>query len=921
MELFVFVFLVCVICQQTLSLSGNYSEDQNIFITSNSSSLNKEFLVTFSRNCSVTPVSEMLRHDIKELLDAGTKLIIYELKFRNHSGKIPGQSKSDIYKPFLWERSTGRHGQGLLFLKTGFEILSLSTLSYGTENMKVELQEEPIGCLLQRDIKEVEKGLRHILLNDFKEISPDGAGGSLSDNEHVCNMHIKNVNNRAVFYHVCCSKTPKGSIVCRELVKDMWVRILFYCIYLMNLLVIMFCPYLIPKAWYQDKYKTLKYEFNCDNPIQVKVMKTYLNNPPPTTENIVNIDDLPLMNAFMEQLDEMDEDTVYALTLSKIYLNVKHERLIPPNDVPVGIIRSIYDSFFRCQIRERDSLKPCCNRSVFEPFRGTSLVIKHLKWYHCLQKLMLIVSCILVIIPWIFRIAIFYRYEDSEHDDKDDAARDRKLEVHFAYFPGSMTSFLTPVHGMFVFCYAVLVVDGVLFGVLEFITSEIKRNMDIVLRKCFRDMHESSYSRSFGWAIRTLLYPFKEYGVFAFFIVGIYWMFVLPVIIMVLAFYCIPTLNIALRLLCHLIIVVFPNFKFVTRLKEKIGVVGLLRRETVARLSTKSSVGFRAVQFIAILLSILALVSCVILVVEVIVFFVEMIVYTLIGVILNASQTLKYISLLFMLSLYARDCFGSVTQKYQTFNQAIHKALLGRAKEQVDKVAWQTADIQPNTAFQISVDDHEDETVPMDPFPHMSNGVLKWCVPRVLLFLDNHDKPYITRTFFFKSAYIDHVGCPGSLYKNLVSALRQFLTIILFLLFVIIVVMAFGNEYSVSGVNQMLATLAGGFLPWVFRNVLFKPPADVEVDTSSLSFQNLFDDVIKNYKQNWPVADIIADSKQPERDGLEMKVISHSKKYSPYMDPGSVTMLNGDVVCERRNNILIVNMSTRVKREHEITDV
>ncbi|XP_055998894.1 uncharacterized protein LOC130047591 [Ostrea edulis] len=918
MELFGFVLLIFIF-QPTLSLFEKDCVDQ-VTVT-NSSSLNQEFLVTLFSNCSVTPVSKMLRHDIKELLDAGTKLIIYELKFRNHSGKIPGESESDIYKPFLWERSTGRHGQGLLFLKTGFEILSLSTLSYGTENMKVELQEEPIGCLLQRDIKEVEKGLRHILLNDFQEISPDGAGGSLSDNEHVCNMHIKNVNNRAVFYHVCCSKTPKGNIVCRELVKDIWVRLLFYCIYFINFLVIMFCPYLIPKAWYQDKYRTLKYEFNCDNQFQVRVMKTYRNNPPPMDKNIVNIDDLSLMNAFKEQLDEMDEDTVYALTLSKIHLNVKHERLIPPNDVPVGIIRSIYDSFFRCQIRERDSLKPCCNRNMLEPFRGTLLIIKHLKWYHCLQKLMFIISCIVVMIPWILRIAIFYRYEYSEHDDKDNAARDRKLAVHFAYFSGSMLSFLTPVHGIFIFCYVVLIADGVLFGLLELISSELKRNIEIVLRKCFGDMHESSYSRSFGRAIKTLLYPFKECGVFAFFIIAIYWMFVLPVIIMVLAFYCIPTLNIALRLLCHLIIVILPNFKCVTRLKEKMGEYDLPRRETVARLSTIASGGFRAVQFIAILLSILALVSCVILAVEVIVFFVEMIVYTLIGVILNASQTLKYVSLLFMLSLYARDCFGSVTQKYQTFNQVIHKTLLGRAKEQVDKVAWQTEDSQPNTAFQISVDDHEDKALPMDPFPHMYNGVLKWRVPRVLLFLDNHDKPHITRTFFFKSAYIDHVGCPGSLYKNLVSALRQFLTIILFLLFVIIVVMAFGNEYSVSGVNQMLATLAGGFLPWVFRNILFKPPVDVEVDTSSLRFQNLFDDAIKNYRQNWPVADIIADSKERESEDVGTMGNCSAKGFSAYMDTGSVTMLNEELVRERENNILIVNMLSKVKRKRDIIDV
>lgn len=58
--------------------------------------------------------------------------------------------------------------------------------------MKVELMEELNGCLLNRIIWEIENGLRYILLNDFKEIFFDGRGGSLGDNEYICNMYIKN---------------------------------------------------------------------------------------------------------------------------------------------------------------------------------------------------------------------------------------------------------------------------------------------------------------------------------------------------------------------------------------------------------------------------------------------------------------------------------------------------------------------------------------------------------------------------------------------------------------------------------------------------------------------------------------------------------------------------------------------------------
>ena len=855
---------------------------------------NRDSVVTLSRNCTVKPVSEMVRHDIKELLDAGVKLIIFNLNFQNHSGKLPGEAESDIYKPFLWERSTGRHGQGILFLKTGFEILSLSTLTYGTEKMKVELLEDPVGCLLNRTIWEIENGLRHILLNDFKEISPNGSGGSLGDNEHICNMHIKNEEQRAVFYHICCRKNSKGETVCQELVKDFWVQMLLYSIYIMNLLVIMFCPYFIPEPWYRDKYENLKFElFDCKNEFEIQVKKKNFNTPVP--KNVVDIDSLSSMDSFMKQLGKMDDDVVYPMRLSKIRLDVKRKRLIPPNDVPVGIIKSIYDSFFRCQIRERKSLETCCHSSIFEPFQESSLRFTRIKWYHCLKELMLIVSFVLAIVPWIIRIAIFYWYEDNELNDRVKAAYDRKLDVHYAYFPGSLISFLTPVHTVFLFCYAVLALDAVLFGILEMFKSEMKKILELVLRKCFRDMHESSYSKSVGWAVRIMLYPLKKYGVLGLVVVGIYWLFVLPVIVVVLAFYSIPTLNIAIRLLCHLFIVISPKSKFVKALKENIGFQDILRKETIERLTGRQICLLRFIQFIVNLISLLALLSCVLLVVEVIVFFIEIMVYTLLGIILNASQTLKYVSLLFMLTLYARDCFGSVTKKYQAFNDAINKAILAKVKDNVDKVAWQTANKQPNTAFQVSVDvdDHGNELPAKKPYLCLSNGVLKWSIPQLLLFLDNNDTPYIPRTFFFKAAYMDHVGCPGPLYKNLIRAMRQFVTIILFLLFVVVVVMAFGNEYSVSGVNQMLATLAGGFLPWIFRNVLFKPPADIEIDTSSLGFKNMFDEVIKDHKQNWPVTDFDA------------------YIFSPQMDPDSVSMLNGGVVDEKKIDTLIINTSNR----------
>jgi hypothetical protein len=54
---------------------------------------------------------------------------------------------------------------------------------------------------------------------------------------------------------------------------------------------------------------------------------------------------------------------------------------------------------------------------------------------------------------------------------------------------------------------------------------------------------------------------------------------------------------------------------------------------------------------------------------ECILFLGEVLMYTVIGIIINASNTLKYLSLVFLLGFYARDCFSTVTTEYLTFNK------------------------------------------------------------------------------------------------------------------------------------------------------------------------------------------------------------------------------------------------------------
>jgi hypothetical protein len=113
-----------------------------------------------------------------------------------------------------------------------------------------------------------------------------------------------------------------------------------------------------------------------------------------------------------------------------------------------------------------------------------------------------------------------------------------------------------------------------------------------------------------------------------------------------------------------------------------------------------------------------------------------------------------------------------------------------------------------------------------------------------------YSAPYITSKFFFDTCYLQQAGVPGPLLTSLLRAMQRFLLICVFLFFVVVVILAFGEEYGISATNQMFATLAGGFLPYILRFVLFKQPEPVTVDPDNLSFKSKFKRKIEEHEAN-----------------------------------------------------------------------
>lgn len=846
------------------------------------------------QNCSLQAFDDTVREQISLLLEEGKKVLFLKLNFQ---GKLPmalDEYNGNLYQPLEYVRTVGRHGRSLLYLRPQFVFLSLTTLSFETEYITVSLKQYPNNCLSDANTTIIEEKLQALLLADFK---PGPEGGSMSEHEHICNVHIKNDNSRAKFFYRCCHKNVNGQIVCEDLLYDYWINIVFLCVTVINVVAVMFSPYLIPSSIYRKKYGKNVYEHVLSSPLKLRVVRT--NRPSRTVNNTngVNISNLrTTMPAFYEQIKKLPMGITKSFTVEKLELNVQHRKLIPANYVPISVFKTFYSMFIKCNIRKTSKFNRCCKSSLFgkccnKQERDTSSdtgqngkgIKAKLPWYKCLRMLMRIILLAVVSVPWVARIVFFYRFEEAHIDAQRQAAEKRNMSLPFQW---NLTNTLTPIHIIFLICYVIFVLDGVVFGI---ISHEVKEKLQFLMRKCLRDMRDMSRSKALRWSVLILMLPFEICGVFGFIFFGLYAVLVLPFILLVITFYCLPTVNVVVRLLIHFFAYMVPyggacfSRSFcISCMHLKKSVYDLFYidvisyNETVERPQVVSMKN-RVLQLIVLVACLFTVFSFVLLAMEIILFFTDIFIYTIIGIVMNASAVLKYISLIFMLVLYARDCFNGISDKYLAFNKLMNRLVVDKLRDKVEKVASLTPGEQKNIAFQLEIDsdDLEETNKEINESENVKllvkSGVIKWQVPRLILFLDQNDKPYLTEKFFSASCYMDTVGVPGPLVYNLVRATWRFLCICVFLIFVVFIVLAFGDEYQISGTNQMLATLAGGFLPWVFRNVLFKSKDALSLDTKNLSFKSNLNHIIEKYVQSLDVADMhVHDNMEEDGDDCDI---------------------------------------------------
>jgi len=125
-------------------LPNNTTTPKEQHWTSNSSTESDE---PAKRPCRLTTTDPYIHNKVHHLLTIErASLINYVLNFTKYSHNPLTMTVGGVYDAKHWSRVTTAHGQTLLSLAFNYGVLSMMTLTLGTETLDVELQDSPPNC-------------------------------------------------------------------------------------------------------------------------------------------------------------------------------------------------------------------------------------------------------------------------------------------------------------------------------------------------------------------------------------------------------------------------------------------------------------------------------------------------------------------------------------------------------------------------------------------------------------------------------------------------------------------------------------------------------------------------------------------------------------------------------------------------------
>ena len=842
-----------------------------VWILISSTTINDVTATSTMDGCALHPVRAVIQDDvfytkediqgkILEMIDDGDRIIKYDLKVQDDTGPFTDERAEQelLVRPYNQILTLDETGKALLNLREYFVPMSLYTLSYGVEEAEIELIQSPTNCLANVSASDLETYIKLLIFRNFENAITSSHIGN-----NICNKVVQRRGQKSGYTRYECCRIEFGeSMVCENLEGNIWIHVLLTIIIILQVMFVLYSPTFVPK---KDRLSTkfLDYVYKPEHPLKFNIAMVN-SDKVITDDRFINAKKFPFIELrnLKEHLRNVTPGLVYTVTASQVNLSIRASKIFPGGYSPVGWFKFMKNFFIRCKMRNAvPVLKACCKANMFKQSKCCVL-----QWFTFLSAIMGLIGAAVATLPWIFRILFFY---EIEADLIESESRVLEYNELGRPYPGSLVLYLTPKHALFIAIYIILIAD---IAVLILMPPVARRKLKFTIRMSMRYMNSTNKFDAFVSFLAHMLYPLEKYGVLGLIFLIPFWLIAMPVGLLILCYLIFPILNLTTRLLVNLVYYTIKFFKPSLYKTFKPKNESLLRRIwnvlqewadgviVVDKFERKSRRNMM-IHVISLFLCVLTITMLLVLVVECIHFYIECAVYIVIGVVLNSNKIMKFLSLFVLIVWYAFDCFGAVRTRYQAFAKVIESAIKELVGEAVQKVAMLSKLEQEAQAFVVPSKDGA--VAERMRIVAGTEGYMKWNSKRLLLFLDKSDVPYIPKDFLFKAAKLGHYYCPGPVHLLYLKALVELLWITLFLGFVMLVILAFGEANNISGANQTLATLAGGFIPFAFRKCFAKSQSGPSVDKSNIRWKTTLAEAIEGYSKRWTFSDLVISSCVP----------------------------------------------------------
>ncbi|XP_052760941.1 uncharacterized protein LOC128203536 [Mya arenaria] len=836
--------------RMSLSTTGEASTIKPITANSVDPGLQKTFIYR-NADCSLIANSESGKEKInKYLQNQDVKLIRYIFKIDDT--KTMDTTSSKLYRPMFWARTFSAQGLGVLLLGEMYEVLSFRLLAIGIQTLTIHLSQKPAGCLQGKTELEIEQLLRLAILSDLK--MPSSANNSdfkgFKGSQHICNQHALTDSGILNLSYYCCTVDKDNQLVCEYLTYTIWMMVIFWVAMILPGIVVLFLPNYLPKSIVESKkltesltYRLSENKVLCVTKITSKdqideiskdqideISKDQIGQSQKYT--VIKMETIKDMAFFSKTVSKLEVNRQSRLPLQYISCKVPNEDTFTKEHQPIGLWDVFRRQIINCRLRKSPYLEECCE---------TKLCSTSVKWYMLLKVVMKFLFAIIVFAPVLVHIAIFFYFEYKEVRAQKKTANEHSVDF---VNQNGLTVHVPLSHPIYITACAVFGLNTIGYCLVSFFCKNSLYDTQFIVKSCLNGMMNDMANRGMFLrnSTKTLGVHISRYG-----ILGL--MVVLLLVVLLAPFwiaYLLPLVNLLFRLLY--VIVLAPGSSSTTKIEHC--------RRCLANSeddSTKKTCGFccHFVQWFFCIFAMVTIGSLVLITYDCICFYVDIVMYTFIGLIINFDAAAAFVSLFVLVMFYGQRCYGSVYEK----NAAFFEALLHLCTKQANSYKQKSSHTEKLIDLQPALCQNDDNN---DSLLVTANKNPRWKIKGASLLINNKNEPCLPTKIYYEACNV--LIYERNVLLQYIKAMIEFILILVFLSFVMVIVLAFGDDYHLSTTNKTLVAVMGGVVPFLLTKFVFKNKNTPNWDVENPSFHSEVNKVLHSYEDRWLIDDIAVEN-------------------------------------------------------------